>query len=191
MFGSLPELLISLLGPFNETFCFFHNVSINIILILYTVNLTAIPIVRYVYIFVKKNPTSQNDDFICFFVNFATFANAAVWQITHQLLFGYNRHFYFICCGLLPNPTAKNKMNFSLSLLMFLSPLVFFIVIVKIRLYKKKIDPFLVHVNYHSNSLPSSVGLILQTSFADLVTVGVGLLVVVPSTILVLHLVKF
>ncbi len=153
------------------------------------VNLTAISIVRYFYIFVKKNPTGQNDDFICFFVNVATFVNAVVWQITHQLTNGFNRHTYYICCGALPDPSAKNKMNYSLNLLMVLSPVVFLTVISKIRLYKKKVGSFLVQ-EPQSNSLPSSVELILKTSIADLVTVGVGLLVVVPSTILILHLVN-
>ena len=145
---------------------------------------------RYFYIFVKKNPTGQNDDFICFFVNLATFVNALVWQITHQLTNGYNRHIYYICCGTLPNPDVKNKMNYSLNLLMVLSPMVFIAVIVKIRLYKNKIGAPSDHENFHSNSLPSSVGLLLQTSLADLVTVGIGLLIVVPSTILIVHLVR-
>jgi hypothetical protein len=189
IFGTLPEAVLTLLGPFNKTFCFIHTVSKNTIFVQYIVNLTAISIVRNFYVFVKKNPTGQNDDFICFFVNVATFVNAVVWQITHQLTNGFNRHTYYICCGALPDTSVKSKMNYSLNLLMVLSPVVFLIVISKIRLYKKKVGSFLVQ-EPQSNSLPSSVELILKTSIADLVTVGVGLLVVVPSTILILHLVN-
>ncbi len=189
-FCLLPEVVLTLLGPFSVTFCFIHTLSKNIIFILYVVNLTSIAIVRYVYIFVKNSPTGHYDDFICFFVNLATFANAAVWQITHQMTNGYNRHTYYICCGTLPDSVVENKMNYSLTLLMALSPMVFIFVIVKIKLYKKKIASPLSLVTSQNKPLPSSIGLVLQSSLADLATVAIGLLIVVPSTAVILHLVN-
>lgn len=190
IFSSLPEVVLTILGPFSVTFCFIHTFSKNIIFILYIVNLTSIAIVRYVYIFVKISPTGHYDDFICFFVNLATFANAAVWQITHQMTNGYNRHTYYICCGTLPDSAVENKMNYSLNLLMALCPMVFIFVIVKIKLYKKKIVSPTTLVTSQNQPLPSSIGLVLQTSLADLATVAIGLLIVVPSTVVILHLVN-
>lgn len=189
-FCLLLEVALTVLGPFSVTFCFLHTLSKNIILILYIVNLTAIAIVRYVYIFVKNSPTGNYDDFICFFVNLATFVNAAIWQITHQITNGYNRHTYYICSGTLPDSAVENKMNYSLTLLMALSPMVFIFVIVKIKLYKKKIVSPPTLVTSQSKPLPSSIGLVLQTSLADLATVAIGLLIVVPSTAVILHLVN-
>ena len=185
----VPEVFLALFGPYNEYFCFIHTVLKNTIFIQFVVNLTAIAVVRYIYIFITKNPTGRYDAFICFFVNLATFVNAATWQISHQLTNGYNRHIYYLCCGKLPDPSVKNKMNYSLTLLMVLSPIVFIFVTVKIRLYKSKVTLFPVISAPNKKPLPSSVGLLLQASLADLVTVAIALLIAVPSTFIVLHLV--
>lgn len=155
----------------------------------FVVNLTSISVVRYVYIFVTKNPTGRNDDFICFFVNLATFFNTATWQITHQLTNGYNRHIYYLCCGKLPDPTVKNNINYSLTFLTILSPMVFIVALVKIKIYKKKEDSFPVNVTSQHKSLPSPLVLSYKTSLANLVTVAIGLFIVVPTTVFVLHLV--
>ena len=138
-----------------------------------------------------NNPTERNDDFICDFVNLATFVNGIIWQISRQVTNGYNCHIYYIYCGKLPDPTIKNEMNYSLNVLMALSTVVFIFVRVKIKLYKKKVDTHPVHQTSHAKPLPSLLGLVLKTSMASLATVAIGLLIAIPSTILVLRLVKF
>jgi hypothetical protein len=189
IFGTIPEVILTCFGPFNEAFCFLHTVSKNTLFIQFVVNLTAISVVRYVYIFMTKNPTGRNDEFICFFVNLATFINTATWQVVHQLTNGYNRHTYYLCCGKLPDSTVTNKTNYSLTFLTVLSPIVFIFILVKINLYKKKEISFPIALTSQSNTLPPTLGLLHKTSLADLVTVAIGLLIVVPSAILVLFLV--
>jgi hypothetical protein len=183
----IPEILLTLFGPSNKYFCFIHTILKNTIFIQFVVNLTAISIVRYIYIFVKKNPSGRNDDFICFFVNLAAFVNTTTWQVVHQLTNGYNHHPYYLCCGALPDPTMKDKMNYSLTFVTIFSPTVFIYVLVKIKIYKNK--EATVNLTAYNKPVTSSLGLLHQASIADFVTVAIGMFIVIPTTVFVLYLV--
>ncbi len=72
-------------GPF----CFAHLVVKNAILSQFMVLLTGISVVKYVYIFVVKNPSGHNDDFICFFSNLSCLVNALVYQFVLHFIPGF------------------------------------------------------------------------------------------------------
>ena len=190
VFGQIPELLLIIFGPFNENFCFFHSVAKNTILTQMVVITTGISGVKYVYIFVIKNPSGQNDDFICFFTNLACAINGFIAQFVLHFMPGSNSHPYYFCSGTLPDPSVKKKMNYPITALAIVCPLVYVYVLIKIKLYRKKcaasIIPFV--VSSHSMPLPSSVGKIFQTSLANLTTVAIELLIVIPSLVLMLYL---
>jgi hypothetical protein len=56
--------LLSLFGPAgNPVLCHLHLLAKNALGIQYTLQVSAISIVKYVYIFVQKNPSGNHDDF--------------------------------------------------------------------------------------------------------------------------------
>ena len=188
--GQIPELLLIIFGPFDETFCFFHSVLKNTILTQLVVIITLISVVKYVYIFVIKNPSGKNDDFICFFTNLACALNGSIAQFVLFYMPGSNSHPYYFCSGRLPDPSVKKKMNYPITALAIVCPIVYVFVLIKIKLYRKKCNTSIIPFVAQSQSkpLPSSLGLIFQTSLANLTTVAIELLIVIPSLILMLYL---
>jgi hypothetical protein len=190
VFGQIPEVLLSIFGPFSELFCFLHSVAKNTVLSQFVVLMTGISVVRYIYIFVIKNPSGQNDDFICFFTNLACTVNALVYQFVLHFMPGNNSHPYYFCSGTKPDPSKKKKMNYPITALTIICPIIYFFVLVKIKLYNRKETAKIIPLSLPSQSkpLPSTLGTIFQTSLADLATVAVELVITVPSLILVLYL---
>ncbi len=190
VFGQIPELLLTIFGPFNENFCFLHSVLKNTILTQLVLILTGIPVVKYVYIFVVKNPSCQNDDFICIITNLACALNGFIAQFVLHYMPGSNSHPYYFCSGTLPDPTVKKKVNYPITVLAIICPIVYVYVLIKIKLYRKKcttiIIPFV--AQNQSMPLPSSLGIIFQTSLANLTTVAIEFLIILPCCFLLWYL---
>jgi hypothetical protein len=89
------------------------------------------------------------------------------------------------------DPKKWKKINYPISLLSILCPSIYLFVLIKIKLFKKKIEN-IEKVSHnlpnHSKPLPSTLGTIFSTALADLTTVAVGLLFVVPVMLLALYL---
>ena len=108
--GQIPEILIGIFGPFHETFCSFHIIIKNVIVAQFVVLLTGISVVKFIYIFVTKNPSGQNDDFICFFVNLSCGLNSLLYQFVLHFMPGNNSHPFYFCSAVLP---GKNSVKFN------------------------------------------------------------------------------
>jgi len=102
IFGQIPEIIISIFGPFHENFCFVHIIVKNAILGQFVILLTGISVVKYTYIFITKNPSGHSDDFICFFINLACGFNSLMSQFVIHFMPGNNSHPYYFCSGTLP-----------------------------------------------------------------------------------------
>ena len=102
LLAQIPEAALGVFGPFHENFCFFHIVVKNTILSQFVVLLTGISVLKYIYIFISKNPSGQSDDFICFFTNLACCLNSLMYQFVFHFLPGTNSHPYYYCSGILP-----------------------------------------------------------------------------------------
>ena len=98
----IPEIIIGFFGPLHENFCSFHIIVKNAILAHFVVLLTGISVVKYIYIFITKNPSGQNDDFICFFVNLSCGFNSLLYQFVLHFMPGNNSHPFYFCSALLP-----------------------------------------------------------------------------------------
>jgi hypothetical protein len=183
VFGQIPEVLLSIFGPFSKEFCFLHLVAKNTVLSQFLIIMTGISVVKYVYIFVIKNPSGQNDDFICFFSNLACAMNGLVYQFVMHFIPGNNSYPYYFCSGTNPDPYRKKKINYPITALTILCPLIYFIVLVKINLFKHNEKAKIIPLSLPSQSrpLPSSLSTIFQTSLADLATVAIELVITVPT----------
>ena len=102
LLAQVPEVAIGLFGPFNQNFCLFHSILKNTILSQLVVLLTGISVVKYIYIFITKNPSCRSDDFICFFTNLACCFNSFIYQGVLHLMPGNNSHPFYYCSGTLP-----------------------------------------------------------------------------------------
>ena len=110
--GQIPEIIIGIFGPFHENFCFVHIVVKNVILSQFIILLTAISVVKYIYIFITKNPSGQNDDFFCFFTNLACGFNCLIFQFVIHFMPGNNSHPYYFCSGTLPGNKVIKLLYF-------------------------------------------------------------------------------
>ena len=120
----------------------------------FTLLVSAISIVKYVYIFVKKNPSWQNDDFWCFFVNLNSAFLAGLSQVTFQFLPGRNPYIFYICSGQISDPNKPVKVNFPLQCSFLITILIYSVVLVKIKLYNSKILRSVAVLPITSNNLP-------------------------------------
>jgi hypothetical protein len=74
------EIALSIWGPFNKEFCYLQLFTKNVFAIQLVNTLFAMTLVKYVSIFVLKNPTRIDIDFWSFFVNVASLANTLIFQ---------------------------------------------------------------------------------------------------------------
>ena len=101
--------------------------------------MSAISIVKYIYVFVQKNPAGRNDDFWCFFVNFVFAILTGLSQIIFQFLPGRNPYMFYVCSGKMSDPRKQAKLNYPLHFTFVTTILIYSIVLVKIKLYNSKI----------------------------------------------------
>jgi hypothetical protein len=122
--------------------------------------------------------------------NLACGFNGFIAQFVLHFMPGSNSHPYYFCSGTLPDPSAKKKMNYPITALAIVCPIVYVYILIKIKLYRKKCATNIVPLVAPSQrmTLPSSVGKIFQTSLANLTTVAIELLIVIPSLVLMLYL---
>ena len=179
----IPEIILSLNGPFNECFCRFHLFIKYVLALYYILILLAISIIKYLYIFVLKSPTDLNDAFWIFFINLITVTHASIWQFVYQFLPGRNAYFYYLCVGELPSNSETVKFNYFLSFSLILTISIYIIVLIKMKLYEMK-DPIptvSLEVSGGGNHLPSLISQIIKNSqLANLSTIALGLSLLLP-----------
>ena len=144
--------------------------------------MSAISIVKYIYIFVKKYPSGQNDDFWCFFVNLVVAILAAISQFTFQFLPGRNPYIFYVCSGKMSDPSKPVKVNYPLQCSFLITVLIYLVVLVKKKLYNSKILKFAAVAPIMSNNciLPTKMGPHMKNTLANFVTLACILITVGP-----------
>jgi len=131
-FGPLPPILCLL--ELNLKFAIFTQQMLF---------MDGIIIARYIFIFRLKNPAAFNDDFWNLFINIWIVSYSFISQIVASQMPGRNSVYYYICSG--KNPLADQhipaKVGVQQQGLSLLTILIHFVVLIKIRLYKKKTAP--------------------------------------------------
>ena len=109
----IPTLFRYVFGPFNQPLCVLDMTIRNALLMQGLMYIDATMIIRYIFIFLMKNPTALQDDFWNIFINMWAFAWSLLSQFTLYFLPGKHPIHYCICVGQLPlefDPLVKRNM---------------------------------------------------------------------------------
>ena len=99
VFNSLiqpAEVLLALRGQNFQPVCFVHAMLKNTLAMHYSCQASLMSIIRYLYIFVFKNPSGLYDDFWCFYINLVIAFLLTMSQFIYYFLPGRNPYFYYI-----------------------------------------------------------------------------------------------
>ena len=177
----ISEVIISFGFPMPQIFCAISLILKNTIIIHYALHAAAISVVKYLYIFVFKNPSDRHDTFWCFFINASMFLNSSLSQFVYYILPGKNPYNYYICRQTIPSPGLTIKINFGFFTPLVVSLVVYLYVVFKIRHYKLKI-------------LPGKVEKMGQdVNLSNLTTLAIAFLTIVPivTVAFILYLAPF
>ena len=144
--------------------------------------MSAISIVKYVYIFIRKNPSWQNDDFWCFFINLDIAILAGLSQVTFQFLPGRNPYIFYICSGQISDPSKPAKVNYPLQCSFLITIVIYSVVLVNIKLYNSKIlrSIAVVPITGDNRFAPAKMGPQIKNTLANFATLACILLTVAP-----------
>ena len=136
----IPEVVVSFGFSMGQLFCKSSLILKNTIVMCFASHATAISVVKYLYIFVFKNPSDKHDSFWCFYVNSIVFFLAFLSQFVFYFLPGKNPYMFYHCSRTTPPQGLKTKFNFIFYITLLVSFVVYAFVILRIVSYKLKIS---------------------------------------------------
>jgi len=133
----LPTTLLYIFGPLPWYICYPQAILSPILTAALVLLTNAITVVRYLFIFCVKNPTSVQDDFWAEFINMWALLASFLGNLVFFLLPGKNPHRLYICMGSAPSDYSNlpSKMNIFLMGLFLVSIIIQIFVHVKQKLY--------------------------------------------------------
>jgi len=176
------EVLIAIIGLVSKPICYLHTLLKIVLVIQYTWQAISMSVIKYLYIFVLKNPSGQSDDFWCFFINMLITFHGLLSQTVFLYLPGKNPYFYNLCIGEDPTSIRETKINYSLHLSIIILCFIYFYVLLKKYFYNsEEVFPTISHQIGHNNqSMPSTIGNIVKTMLANFITLATTLIAVFP-----------
>ena len=141
IFLQIPGVFVSFGFSMGQFICGCILIMRNTIVMCFASHATSISVVKYLYIFVFKNPSDRHDTFWCFYVNSVVFFLAILSQFVFYFLPGKNPFFYYHCSKTTPPEGLKTKFNFIFYLILLVTLVVYVFVLFKIVCYKLKIFP--------------------------------------------------
>ena len=124
-------------GPLPEKLCFWHQVYRSYATLEVLLQIDAIIIARYVFIFWLKNPAAFNDGFWFWFIFLWIKLSNRITQTCWYLLSARQPIGYYICSGQDPTEAMKHPLK-SYAIVEIFSILVHFAIRLRIYFYKKK-----------------------------------------------------
>jgi hypothetical protein len=176
------EIGIAFNGSVNSAFCYFHTVLKLALTIQYTWQVTAISVVKYLYIFVLKNPSGQYDDFWCFYINISIAIHATLAQIVFLLIPGKNPYFLNICIGEDQTHLGKTKINYTFHASIVILFAIYSFVLLKKMLYNSKevIPTVSNQLSGKNQPLPPIIENVAKTMLANFSTLAASVITVLP-----------
>jgi hypothetical protein len=176
------EVIIAFKGAVGPLFCYLHLLLKNVLTIQYTWQATTMIIIKYLYIYVLKNPSGRNDDFWCFFINILIMSLATLSQIIFLFLPGKNPYIYYTCSGENPTFVGQTKINYPFQFSLIILFIVYMLVWLKNRICSSNegIPTISNQIDPKNNHLPSTLGNILKTMLASYATLATTVIAVLP-----------
>jgi hypothetical protein len=179
------EIILTTFGPLGEAFCLSHMILKNgSTFHIYTL-LTFLTSVKYLYIFVFKNPTGIHSQFWCFVINIITAIASVVTQIVYLIVPGKNPITFYICIGQVPGSVQDqpHKKNYPIILTLLFSIVWYLFVFTKIKIFKKKISPEIVQGQTNSWALPPASQSVEKSTLANIGTIALIFTTTIPVSI--------
>ena len=177
------SILNDLLGPMSLSFCQIHFLLKNSILLHLLLMLTIIIFVKYISIYVLKNPTELLNDFWCFYLNIICVFLAVVSQIAFTILPGKNPIFFHMCTG--TNPVAlktdQSKTNLPLQVTGICVFTSFICLFLRMKIFSKRSSVGPLVKQKVGWMLPSVKDILEKNSMSSLATISFMLLSLLPS----------
>jgi hypothetical protein len=142
LFGQSLDVAITAFGPFGSQLCYIQLCIREVVgfqlIQLYTYIFT----IKYIYIFVLKNPSGVHEEFWCVFINIWSLLMNCITEFVHQFMPGRNVPKFYICTGRFDNSliNEKVKINYVLNFYLILALIWYFFAAFKIHKYKKHIE---------------------------------------------------
>jgi hypothetical protein len=118
--GSVTQLLMYLLyifGPLPELICYYDLVTRPGIVMYDILFLDAIFVLRYLFVFHSKIPTTKQEEFWCFYLNVWMISFCFISHLVFAILPGNNPNFFYICLGKIPHSHHHNVTKINLTLM--------------------------------------------------------------------------
>jgi len=176
------EIILALKGSIYSPLCYIHTLLKIVLTIQYSWQAISISIIKYLYIFVLKNPSGLHDDFWCFYINILIAILATLSQVAFLLIRGKNPYFYHLCTGEDPTYLGKTKINYIFQSSFVILFFVYSFVLLKKMIYNsKKVVPTISYeVDQKNKPLPSTIGNIKKTMLANFGTLATTVVAVLP-----------
>lgn len=138
IYVSILEVYLAVSQPAHPFLCGLSVISRNVIASHFMCIFGTIYVVKYVYIFIYKNPVGGHDGFWCCFINMAIFQLQVVFHTAFFLCDFKLPYNFYICSNTLPLPTAKRFLNLPLNGSFIVSVASYIFVEFKVKLLKRK-----------------------------------------------------
>ena len=178
---SIPlEVILSLFGPFGDTFCSVQMVVKNAGVFHVANMIISITLTKYLSIFVLKNPLAVKSEFWCFFINLVSTFGPLLSEIVFTILPGKPPMNFYVCKGTYSTSLdlLKPKKDYPLFAAIALSFLFYIFVLVRVKVFKKNIiEPSSVPVT------PLNQVVVDCHAMANLETIGQSVFTFLPLSI--------
>jgi hypothetical protein len=142
------EIILTIFGPLGKVFCSCHMILKNGSMFHIYTMFTFMSLIKYLSIFVFKNPTEIHTEFWCFYINMLTVIASVITQAVYLIVPGKNPINYLICIGQDQSffQHQQHKKNYPMIFVLLICSVWYLFVLTKIKLSKKKILPQTVKV---------------------------------------------
>ena len=190
------DVVTSAFGPFSIgqlgfAFCHVKRFIRSVIVFQVIQTIAATILIKYIYIFIVKNPSDVHDEYWCLFMNIWTLFVSLITQFVYQFLPGRNLTTIYVCTGYFDRSLLHLPVKVNQFTQIFMIVLIILVVIAftKINLYKRKNRVETISPNAVSSwTYPSNVKQMLNTSLVNLATIAFALILIVPSVTVPLYL---
>ena len=165
-----------LIGPLNAGYCFFFYVYRSYIKTMFLFYLNCIVVVRYVFIFWLKNPTSIDDEFWSSFIGILGTILSLIASLIAMLVPQKHSPFYYACADIDPRPDRKHGKLLYPQTEILITLVIHVVFIGRIKYYKSKISSPAPQSSMEETSLASLALNLVQVIWA---TVHISLQVVI------------